>query len=199
MTNLPSSISDAAAEFDKIPGIGPRAALRYVYWLVTQPKESLKRFAQALAALADNVKRCETCGTWSEQQVCSICANPARDASVLCVVATSQDLRVIEISGAFKGVYHVLGGLLDPISGRTPETLSIQKLKERLAAPDAKIKEVILAFDPDVSGDTTALYLTKHLSGLPITISRLARGLPTGAQLEYADSSTLADALKNRK
>lgn len=199
MTNIPSAVSNTAAEFDKIPGIGPRAALRYTYWLVTQPKESLKRFAQALASLADNVQRCATCGTWSEQEVCSICANQNRDANVLCVVATSQDLRVIEVSGAFKGLYHVLGGLLDPISGRTPETLSINKLKERLLAPDSKIKEVILAFDPDVSGDTTALYLTKLLSGLPVTISRLARGLPTGAQLEYADSSTLADALRNRK
>lgn len=199
MNRIPSSISDVTAEFDKIPGIGPRAALRYAYWLVTQPKESLKRFAQALSALAENVKRCQICGAWSEQEICSICAGQARDATLLCVVATSQDLRVIEESGAFKGVYHVLGGLLDPISGRTPESLSINKLKERLAAPDSKIKEVILAFDPDVSGDTTALYLIKQLSGLPVTISRLARGLPTGAQLEYADSSTLADALTNRK
>ena len=199
MTNIPSAVNNTAAEFDKIPGIGPRAALRYTYWLVTQPKESLKRFAQALTSLTENVQRCRTCGTWSEQEVCSICANQNRDANVLCVVATSQDLRVIEVSGAFKGFYHVLGGLLDPISGRTPETLSINRLKERLLAPDSKIKEVILAFDPDVSGDTTALYLTKLLSGLPVTISRLARGLPTGAQLEYADSSTLADALRNRK
>ncbi|MBU1032741.1 MAG: toprim domain-containing protein [Patescibacteria group bacterium] len=216
MAKIPQPISDLAAEFDKLPGVGPRAALRYAYWLVNQPKDRMKRFAQALLNLAESVERCHVCGLWSENGTCSICSDMQRDRTILCVVATSQDARVIEDSGAFKGAYHVLGGLIDPISGRTPESLNIKALLSRVQEnppswvkrglggvteeeSSDKINELILAFDPDVSGDTTVLYLTKHLADLPIKVTRLARGLPSGAQLEYADSSTLADALKNRK
>lgn len=199
MNRTPSAIRDAAAEFDGLPGVGPRAALRYAYWLVTQPKERVRRFAHALLALADGIVRCDICGMWSDKPICSICSDATRDRSQLCVVATSQDMQVIEDSGGFKGVYHILGGLLDPIEGRTPETLGISSLLKRLHDPASQIREVILAFDPDVSGDTTALYISKQLSTLPLTLSRLARGLPTGAQIEYADGATVADALANRR
>lgn len=198
MSSLPSPINDAAAEFDGLPGVGPRAALRYAYWLVAQPKERIRRFADAVRKLSEGITRCVDCGMWSDEERCSICRDTSRDANVICVVATTQDLRVIEDSGAYTGRYHVLGGSLDPIEGRTPDTLSINKLLERLR-DNSGIKEVILAFDPDVSGDTTVLYLMKRLEGLPISVSRLARGLPRGAQIEYADGATMADALANRK
>lgn len=199
MSRIPSAIQDVAAEFDGLPGVGPRAALRYAYWLVTLPKERIRRFAQALLTLADGVVRCHICGAWSDRPTCLICSDSKRDHTLLCVVATSQDLQVIEDSGAFKGVYHVLNGLLDPIEGRTPETLNIAALLKRLQDSSTEIREVILAFDPDVSGDTTALYLTRQLSAISLSISRLARGLPTGAQIEYADSNTMSDALENRR
>jgi recombination protein RecR len=194
---IPDPIHNAAGAFDSLPGIGPRAALRYAYWLMTQPKEIIQRFAKSIDGLAAGMGVCETCHQWTETPVCAICRDSQRDAGVICVVATSQDLRVVEETGAFKGRYHVLGGTLDPIEGRTPEKLSIPSLRQRLQSPD--IREVILALDADVPGDTTALYLQKQIQGLPIKISRLARGLPTGAALEYADANTLADALNNRK
>ena len=197
--STPKLINDVAAEFDNLPGVGPRAALRFTYWLVTQSKEKIARFARALLALSEGVVRCRVCGAWSEKEVCSICEDQSRDRAFLCVVATNQDLRVIEESGAFKGLYHVLGGLLDPIEGRTPESLAIGELANRLSDPASPTREVILAFDPDVRGDTTAFYLAKRLANIPVAISRLARGLPTGAQIEYADGATVADALDNRR
>lgn len=198
---VPKPIHDAAAAFDSLPGIGPRAALRYAYWLASQPKELVKRFGRTLDALAEGVKRCNTCGTWTDDAGCTICTDPRRDPTSICIVATGQDVRVIEDSGAFKGTYHVLGGLLDPIEGRTPDTLNIDSLLRRLSAPDARITEIILALDPDVPGDTTALFLTKKIQSLttPVRISRLARGIQHGAQIEYADGTTIADALRNRQ
>ncbi len=196
---IPKPIHDAAAAFDRLPGVGPRAALRYAYWLAAQPKEELRRFARALEAVADGITRCEICGTWTDPDGCTICTDPRRKPDQLCVVASSQDVRVIEESGAFSGRFHVLGGLIDPVEGRTPETLNIASLFRRIADADGSIREIIFAFDPDVSGDMTALYLAKRLATSPVTITRLARGLQNGAQIEYADGATIADALKNRK
>lgn len=198
----PPPIHDVAAEFDGLPGVGPRAALRYAYWLVSQPRERLIRFAEALRALADGVTRCKICGLWSATSPCIVCANPSRDQSKLCVVAGPQDVRAIEDSGAYKGLYHVLGGTIDPVSGRTPEQLYITPLIQRLKDPKAQVDEVILAFDPDVPGDTTYLYLKKRIADdlkNKIRVTRLARGLPSGAQLEYADEMTVAEAMENRK
>jgi recombination protein RecR len=196
---LPKPIHDTAAAFDSLPGVGPRAALRYAYWLVTQPKEVISRFAQTIERLAGQIVTCDICHEWTEVSPCAICRDASRDQTVLCVVATSQNLRTIEDTGAFKGRYHVLGGLLDPIEGKTPDTLNIPSLMSRLRDASSTIREVIFAFDADVPGDTTALYLRKQLQSLPIKITRLARGLPTGASLEYADINTLSDALMNRK
>lgn len=207
----PKPIRDAAAAFDSLPGIGPRAALRYAYWLAAQSKETVKQFSRTFDALAEGVTRCPVCGAWTDASGCDVCNDPRRDETSLCVVATSQDTRVIEESGAFKGRYHVLGGLLDPIEGRTPETLNINALMKRLAAPeahppraethDARPAEIILALDPDVPGDTTAMYLTKKIQETApnVKITRLARGLQHGAQIEYADGTTIADALHNRR
>lgn len=194
---LPEPIQNAAAAFDSLPGVGPRAALRYAYWLVTQPKESIERFARSLQTLAQSVRHCDVCGQWSDRSPCAICADPKRDASSICVVATSPDIKAVEETGVFKGTYHVLGGTIDPIEGRTPDTLRIPQLVERAKMPI--VTEIILALDTNIQGDVTVLYLKKQLGNLPIKITRLARGMPTGAALEYADAHTLADALQNRK
>jgi recombination protein RecR len=206
MALTPDAIHNVAAEFDGLPGVGPRAALRYAYWLVGQPRDKLLRFAHALTALASGVVRCANCGIWSDKSPCDICSDPRRDLSLVCVVASPQDVRVIEDSGAFKGRYHVLGGTLDPVSGRTPETLWIPPLLQKISTPDSPIREVILAFDPDVPGDTTSLYLKKQLATIAnqqpdrlFRVTRLARGLPNGAALEYADEMTVAEALEYRR
>jgi recombination protein RecR len=209
MSLIPDSIHNVAAEFDGLPGVGPRAALRYAYWLVGQPKEQIMRFADALTKLASGIVRCSGCGMWSDRSPCAICADSRRDAASLCVVANAQDVRVIESSGAFNGRYHILGGTLDPVSGRTPEQLWIPALLRKISDPNSPITEVILAFDPDVPGDTTALYLKKQLSNIQrspeasargdLRLTRLARGLPNGAALEYADEMTIADALEHRR
>jgi len=199
MPSLPEPIHNAAAAFDSLPGLGPRAALRYAYWLVTQPKDVITRFAKSIEQLAHGITTCEVCGQWADRSPCSICSDPKRDQTTLCIVAHAQDVRVVEETGAFKGRYHVLGGTLDPIEGRTPDSLRLPQLLSRLRVTGSGIQEVILAFDADIPGDTTALYLRKQLAALPVKVTRLARGLPTGAALEYADATTLADALRNRK
>lgn len=196
---LPDPIQRAAAAFDSLPGVGPRAALRYATWLLTQPKELIERFADSVHRLAENVHACDLCGQWSDQTRCSICRDAKRDQGTLCVVATSPDVRAVEETGVFKGLYHVLGGTLDPIEGRTPDTLRITQLVERLRDTRSTIREVILALDADAAGDVTILYLQKQLESWPGKVSRLARGLSTGASLEYVDANTLADALENRK
>lgn len=196
---LPEPIHDAAAAFDSLPGVGPRAALRYAYWLVTQPRERIERFARSIQQLASGISHCTVCHQWSDQSPCAICRNPGRDQTTLCVVATSQDVQSVEDTGAFKGRYHVLGGTLDPIEGRTPYTLTLPSLVSRLQEAGSTIREVILALDADLPGDTTALYIKKQLTSPSLKVTRLARGLPTGAALEYADAHTLADALVNRK
>lgn len=199
MPPLPEPIHKAIVAFDSLPGVGPRAALRYAYFLVNQPKEAMIRFAKSIESLADGITRCDECHAWADRSSCAMCRDTRREPGLLCVVASSPDVQAIEDTGVFKGKYHVLGGTLDPIEGRTPETLEIASLVQRLTRIDSPIRELILALDPDLPGDTTALYLKKQLSHLPIRITRLARGLPNGASLEYADAHTLADALVNRK
>ncbi len=196
---VPQPIGDLAAMFDRLPGVGPRAALRYAYWLAAQPKHVAEQFSQVLQRLAASIVPCQVCGMWTDKSPCAICADPRRDNGQICVVAMSQDVRVMEDAGVFQGRYHVLGGLLDPIEGRTPDTVRIGQLLERVKNPDHKIKEIILALDPDINGDTTALYLARQLADLPVSVSRLARGIPTGAQIEYADEATITDAFLNRK
>ncbi|MDD5437774.1 MAG: recombination mediator RecR [Patescibacteria group bacterium] len=197
--SVPKAIRDLADMFDRLPGVGPRAALRYAYWLATQPKNNIHQFAEALSQLAAKIVPCQVCGMWTDSSPCSICSDPRRDSGLLCVVASSQDVRVMEDAGIYQGKYHVLGGLLDPIEGRTPEQLQIGKLLEKIKNPESQIYEIILALDPDVQGDTTAMYLMRQMNGLPVTISRLARGIPTGAQIEYADEATITDAFINRR
>lgn len=197
--SVPEPLRQAAAAFDSLPGVGPRAALRYAYWLVNQPKHIVDQFSRALSQLAERMHLCDQCGMWSESSPCLICTDSRRDNGLLCVIATSPDIRVIEDAGIFKGRYHVLGGTIDPIEGRTPETLNIAKLINRLSHTDSTITEIILALDANIPGDITAMYLKKQLAGMQVKVTRLARGLPTGAALEYADAHTLNDAFTHRK
>lgn len=197
--SVPKAIRDLADMFDKLPGVGPRAALRYAYWLAGQNKTIAKQFSESIEAVYKNIVPCSDCGMWTDASPCNICSDPRRDPNLLCVVAASQDIRVMEDAGVYQGKYFVLGGLLDPIEGRTPDNIQIQKLIQKIKNPTQPIQEVILALDPDVMGDTTALYISRQLSASPITISRLARGIPTGAQIEYTDEATITDAYLNRK
>ena len=197
MRHIPEPIQRVISAFDQLPGIGPRAASRFAYWLIGQPKEQIRRFAEALLALAEQVKTCDICHQWSDKNPCEICHNSQRNKKQLCIVAYSPDVKHIEETGVFSGIYHVLGGTIDPIEGRTPETLNIRSLIQRIE--NENIEEIILALDATIPGDTTGMYLEKALKEKNIKITRLARGLPTGSILEYADANTLANALENRK
>jgi len=196
---IPRSIDELAKMFDRLPGVGPRAALRYAYWLAAQPKPVINLFADVAKRLAEQIRTCEVCGMWTDESPCAICRDSERDQSLLCVVANSQEIRVLEDAAVYRGKYHVLGGLIDPVEGKTAEHLSVHQLLGRIKNSEPRIREVILALDPDVLGDTTALYLTRQLNGLDVQISRLARGIPTGAQIEYADEATITDAYLNRR
>lgn len=198
MSSIPEPIERAAAAFDRLPGLGPRAALRFVSWLATQPKETILAFARSIEGLAHQVRRCTRCHQWADQALCRLCRDTTRDQSLLCIVATSQDIRPMEDSGVFRGLYHVLHGTLDPLEGRGAEQLTIQSLLRRLQ--EEPVKEIVLALDTDVQGDATSLYLQQQLAAHPaIRVSRLARGLPSGATLEYADPLTLVDAINHRR
>lgn len=198
MRRFPEPISNLVAAFARLPGVGPKTALRYVFYLLKQPKYDLEVMARALQQLGERIKVCNQCFTYTERQTCEICEDPKRDKRMLCVVEESRDIATIESTNMYRGYYHVLGGNLNPIEGITPDVLKIRELRQRLETnPD--IEEVILAFSPTVHGETTIMYLTKLLAPLGIKITRLARGLPMGATLEFADEVTLGDALKHRK
>ena len=184
-----------------MPGVGPKTALRFVFYLLKQPKEEVAKFAAALGAVGNDISTCQICQNFSEKNPCPICADPRRDHGTICVIAGHQDLPVIENTGDHHGTYHVLGGVLDPLHGVTPDQLKIKELVARIKNGNGAIKEIILALNPDLEGETTMLYLTKLIKsfGKPIKITRLARGLPMGSDLEYADEVTVSDALKGRK
>lgn len=165
--------------------------------LLRWPKERVHAFGRALAALPEAVARCERCGRYDAASPCALCRDRRRDATIVCVVAQAPDVEAIEKSGEYRGLYHVLHGLLNPVEGVTPDQLNLPSLLHRLTKEP--IREVILALNPTVEGETTALYLAKTLKGRGLRLTKLARGLPLGAELEYADEVTLADALKGRR
>ena len=196
MRRFPEPIQNLVANFSRLPGVGPKTALRYVFHLLRSPKGDLEAFARALTNL-ERIKTCSTCFTYTEKECCRICSDSRRHDHTLCVVSEPRDIPTIEATEMFDGYYHVLGGTLNPIEGITPEVLNVKPLLERLK--DNKIEEVILAFSPDVQGETTILYLTKHIKPLNKKVTRLARGLPLGADLEFADEITLGDAITGRR
>ncbi len=195
---FPSSIQKLIEYFSKLPTVGPKTAERYVFYLLKQPKEELEKLAAAIAHLKDGVTICGTCLAISEANPCHICADPKRDREIICVVADSRDLLSVEATKQFQGLYFVLGGVINAIEGISPEKINAKKLLERLQKEN--LKEIILALNPDLEGETTAMYLTKVIKQIrpQIRITRLAKGLPMGANLEYADEMTLGNALRYR-
>ena len=192
-----SAIDDLAAEFAKLPGIGRKTALRLTYHLLKQPPEQSRRLADVLGHLVERIRRCSVCSNLTEEDPCSICADPRRDRAVLCVVEESADIGAIERAGEFRGVYHVLGGRLSPLDGVGPEDLTVSELVARVAP--GGVKEVIVATNPSLEGEATALYLQRQLAGAVPVVSRIGRGLPVGGDLEYADGVTIAQALSARR
>lgn len=192
-----SVIDDLASELAKLPGIGRKTALRLTYHLLRQPADQSRRLAEALVALGERVHPCERCFNLTEAELCTICSDPRRDPSLICVVEEASDISAIERAGEFRGLYHVLGGRLSPLDGIGPESLHIDDLVQRVASQE--IREVILATNPSLEGEATALYVQRQLASRPITVSRIARGLPVGGDLEYADGVTIAQALAARR
>lgn len=197
--SYPSPIQALIDQFTKFPGIGEKSAQRFVFFLLRQHQQDLLRLAKLIMNLQDSILTCIMCHNYSERTVCLLCANPSREKSLLCIVAFSHEVEAIERTGDFRGVYHVLGANINILEGMTPDKLTIKELIERLKHPDQKIKEVILAFNPDLEGESTTLYLSKLLKSYPVRVTRLARGLPRGADIEYADEVTLGDAMKLRR
>lgn len=194
---LPNSIKKLVDQFNKLPGIGPKTAERLTFWLLKKEQKDLDEFAQSLKEAKRDLTICSVCQNISNHNPCNICSDNVRDKSVVCVVAEPQDLQAIERTGEFQGVYHILGGVLNPLENVTPANLHINSLIKRVK--NDGIKEVILGLNPDLEGESTALYLAKLLKDYKIKVTRLARGLPTGSDIEYADEITLGSALKNRR
>ena len=191
-----SVIDDLASEFARLPGIGRKTAYRLTHHLLKSEPEEAGRLAKAIVTMAERVKRCSVCGSLGEVDPCEYCSDPARERKTICVVEEAADIGAIENSGSYRGLYHVLGGCLSPLDGVGPEELRVEELLERL---DGEVEEVILATNPSVEGEATATYLHKLLSPRGIEVTRLARGLPVGGDLEYADGVTIAQALAGRR
>ncbi|MGH7369883.1 MAG: recombination mediator RecR [Candidatus Methylomirabilaceae bacterium] len=184
-------------ELVRLPGIGPKSAQRLAFHLLKAPKEEALALAQSIIDLKERARSCIVCCNVSEDDRCNICADAHRDGSLLCVVEEAHDLWAIEKTGGFKGMYHVLGGSLSPLDGRGPDRLTAKALLRRLEA--GEVKEIILATNPNVEGEATAMYLSRLLRPLSVRVTRLARGLPMGGDLEYADEVTLSKAIEGRR
>ena len=193
-----SAIDDLATELSRLPGIGRKTALRLTYHLLRQPGEQTRRLAEALLTLGERVRPCSRCFNLTEEELCSICRDPRRDASILCVVEQSSDIGAIERAGEFRGVYHVLGGRLSPLDGVGPDDLTVSPLVERVVA-GGQVREVIIATNPSLEGEATALYVQGQLAPRGVAVTRIARGLPVGGDLEYADGVTIAQAIAARR
>jgi len=194
---LPASIQKLVDQLDKLPGIGPKTAERLAFWLLKKPQGDLEEFALSLTKAKADLIICSACQNFSQSDPCPICTDPQRDRSTLCVVAETHDLQTIERLREYQGLYHVLGGTINHLEGIGPENLNLQTLLKKVQP--GKINEIILALNPDMEGESTSIYLQKLLQPLKVKITKLARGLPSGSDIEYADEITLGSALKNRK
>lgn len=184
-------------ELERLPGIGPKSAQRIAYWMLNTDKATVLRLAEAIVEVKETVHFCSRCFNYAEDDLCEICQSSKRDAGAICVVSEPRDIPPIERTGAFSGVYHVLGGELSPIDGVGPDDLHIAELLKRLGDPS--VHEVILATNPNVEGETTASYLARLIKPLGVKVSRLASGLPVGGDLEFADEVTLGRAIEARR
>ena len=228
---FPPPIENIIRHFRALPGVGPRTATRFAFALLNKSEDELRAFGHALVDLRQSIRACAVCGNISLRNPCSICADSKRNSAVICVIARPQDIQAIEQTREYQGVYHVLGGTLNPIEGITPEQIRIKELLNRIDNPapqsspargeeadntrggddrnfpsplgrgrgEGNIQEIILALNPDLEGEATSLYLAKLLKSRGVRVTRLARGLPQGADLEYADEVTLINAIKGRR
>lgn len=192
-----NALEDLIDNLCRLPGIGKKSAARLAYHILKQDPPYAHRLADSLYKLHDSIKPCPVCGAFTDQDVCDICIDPTRDGSCICVVEQPQDVSTLMSMGEYRGLFHVLGGVIAPLEGIGPEQLRIASLVKRIGNGTA-VKEVILATNPTIEGDTTALYIQKVLRDLPVEVTRLASGLPVGGDLEYTDKLTLMRSFKGR-
>jgi recombination protein RecR len=196
----PGSVAGPVAalinEFSKLPTIGPKTAARLVFYLLNRPRNEAQTLAEAILAVKDHVRFCSVCFSLTEHDPCDLCTDEQRDATIVCVVAEAKDVYAIERSGAFRGRYHVLGGLISPMDGIGPAQLRVKELVERIGREEPR--EIMIATNPNAEGEATALYLSRLLQPLGVSVTRLAYGLPIGGDLDYADEITLAKAVEGR-
>lgn len=184
-------------ELGSLPGVGPKSAQRIAFHILSAEKEDVLRLSDALREVKDKVRFCDICGNIAESETCYICEDPRRDQTIICVVEEAKDVEVIERTGSYRGLYHVLGGAIDPMRGIGPDQLRIRQLLARLGTNG--VKEIIIATDPNIEGEATATYLARMLHTMEVPASRLALGLPVGGDLEYADEVTLGRAFEGRR
>lgn len=184
-------------ELERMPGIGPKSAQRIAYWMLNSDRETVLRLAEAIVEVKETVHFCSRCFNYAEDELCEICSSTKRDASAICVVSEPRDIAAIERTAVFFGTYHVLGGALSPMDGIGPDDLHITELMQRLAS--GEVREVLIATNPNVEGETTAAYLARLIKPLGVEVTRLASGLPVGGDLEFADEITLGRAIESRR
>lgn len=192
-----NALEDLIDNLCRLPGIGKKSAARLAYHILKQEPPYAHRLADSLYRLHDSIKPCPICGAFTDQDVCAVCSDPGRDGSCICVVEQPQDVYTLMSMGEYRGLFHVLGGVIAPLEGVGPEQLGIASLVKRIGSGTA-VKEVIIATNPTIEGDTTALYIQKVLRDLPVEVTRLASGLPVGGDLEYTDKLTLMRSFKGR-
>ena len=194
-----SVIDNVTAELSRLPGIGPKTAVRLVHHLMKGSKEDARRLARSITDMADKIRPCRTCGNFTEHDLCEICTNPRRDPRVLCVVEEAYEVGAIERTGQYQGLFHVLGGHLSPLDGIGPDELNMAGLMERIRGSQGGVEEIIIATNASVEGEATAVYLEQQVRPLGPRVTRLARGIPVGSDLEYVDGTTIAEALSGRR
>ncbi|MDH7570229.1 MAG: recombination mediator RecR [Armatimonadota bacterium] len=190
------SLATLIGQLERLPGVGPKSAQRMAFWILSHPREDAEALAHAILQVKERIRLCPVCFNFTDEEVCAIDRDERRDRSVICVVAETRDLVAMEKTNEFKGVYHVLQGVISPMDGIGPEVLKIRELMRRLE--DGTVREVILATNPTIEGDATALYLARLIKPLGIKVTRIAHGLPVGGDLDYADQATLIQALEWR-
>ncbi|HEV8539000.1 MAG TPA: recombination mediator RecR [Bacteroidota bacterium] len=195
MLYFSDSLDQLIEEFSRLPGIGRKSAQRLALYILKLPKEEVGSIARALVDVKEKMKYCTSCWNFTEDDPCVICSSPKRDTTLICVVEEPNDVVALEKTNEYKGLYHVLGGALSPLDGIGPEEL---KVRELLARVDSNVKEIILAMNPNIEGEATTIYLTRLLKPLGVSVTRLARGIPMGGDLEFSDEATLARALEGR-
>lgn len=191
------ALQDLIDALGRLPGIGPKSAQRIAFYVLSRPKAEAELLAQALIDAKEKIRFCTNCGNIAQEELCPICRNPKRDQAVICVVEEAKDVGAIERTRSYRGLYHVLGGAIDPINGIGPEQLRLRELLSRLSGDT--VQEIIIATNPNIEGEATATYLTRTISPLGLKVTRLASGLPVGGDLEYADEVTLGRALEGRR